>query len=274
MVDFSEERGQSDLPSLSRRIRALEQRVAQLASAAGTVSRAAVGAGGQLLVEGLLKVRGSVSMLDDSGVELLRIGDMGIGRGLEVKRDDGSSALVVRKAFFNSSNQSVEIYDRSNRKIVAESGLGPGLGSPSLEMPFQPVAAASGTAVTCGPYGWERTTTSTSWETLFTHDGKVQNPFLDLKLAARNSDGVTAGEIRVVDAAGVPLAGFFLPAWVGVITAAMTTMTLIDPDAQWVALPLFGPGQGVGDQMRLGIQVRRTSGSGSLTLSVAQAIGG
>lgn len=265
-----------------RRLNDLEAAVAFLRSSRDLVGRATVEVGksliikGTLLVIGKLDVTGTVSMKSEDGEELFRLGDMEFGRGVEMKRDNGILAFVLSKVFEVSAQQTWSLRDQRGEQVVAENGLGPGLLQPFLEYPFQPVAAASGTAApTCGPWGWERTTSSGSWTTLFAYDGKVQNPFLDLKFAAVCSDGTTAGEVQVVDLnTGVPLAGFLLPAWVGAIPAGTTVMTLLDPDPAWILLPIWGPTEHVGDQMRIGLQCRRTAGAGSITVSVPQAIGG
>lgn len=246
------------------------------ASSRDRIGRATIEIGRDFLVRGILKVTGAVSMVDADGAELLRIGDMFYGRGLEMKRANGVRAFLLAKAFENSTQQTWGFYDQSGQQVVAENSVGRGLYKPFLEYPFQPVTAASGTgAPEYGPYGWERETSSGSWTTLFAYDGKCQNGFLDFKFAAMNSDGATEGEVQVVDLdTGLPLSGFFLPAWLGEIEAGWTTMTELDPESAWIITPVFDFGVPFASQMRLGIQVRRTTGSGSITLSVPQAIGG
>ena len=231
--------------------------------------------GKSLLVRGVLKVvgafdlTGTLSMKSGDGTELIRMGDMTFGRGLEFKRDDGTRAFGFRRAFDNSSAQDWFWQDRSGNVVIAENDLGPGLRKPNLEHPFQPVAAASGTAVACGPYGWERATSSGTWTTLFVYDGLHQNRFLDLKVAAKCSDATTAAELRVVDEdTGTPLSGFFRPPWLGVVPAGTTAMTVVDPAPADVATP-----NAVGAYMRIGIQARVTAGAGSVTVAIPQAIG-
>lgn len=234
--------------------------------------------GGSLFVRGLLRIAGALdltgtlSMKSEDDVEMVRIGDMEFGRGFELKRDDGTQALGFRKAFSNSTTQSWVLTDRSGQVVVAENALSGGLSRPHLELPLQPFSATSGTAVTCGPHGWERTTSSTTWETLYVYDGKVQNPFLDFKFAAICSDGTTSGEVQVVDLdTGTPLAGFFEPAWLASIPLATTTYFVVDPPSTRIIAPDITE---VGAYMRLGVQVRRTAGTGSITLAVPQSIGG
>lgn len=237
-----------------------------------------VGESGSWVIKGLLRVigaldlTGTLSMKSEDDVEMVRIGDMPYGRGFELKRDDGTSALRFRKAFSNSTTQSWELTDRDGYVVLAENGLGPGLSRPHLLHSFQPVAATSGSTLTCGPYGFERTTSSPTWETLFMHDGKAQNRQVDLKFAALCSDGATAGQIQVIDLdTGLPVPGFLMPAWLGAIPAGTTTYTVIDPTPLQVVVPMSG---GAGSYVRLGVQARRTAGTGSITLAVPQSIGG
>lgn len=262
---------------INRRFAEIKREIESLRSERRAASTT-IAEGGSLLVRGFLRVVGSLdltgtlSMKSDEGDELVRIGDMQYGRGFELKRDDGSQALAFRKPFDISAVQAWVLLDRQGQVIVAESDLGPGLSRPHLEHPLQPVAPTSGTTLTCGPHGWERQTSSTSWETLYVYDGKAQNPFLDFKFAAFCSDGTTAGEIQVVDLeTGNPLLGFFEPAWLGVVPAGSTSYTVVDPPNTRITTPEMST---FGAYIRLGVQVRRTAGSGSITLAVPQSIGG
>lgn len=249
----------------------VEKGLNRLFTRAASAAPATVGSSGTFLVRGLLDLLGSVSMKSEDGNELFRLGDMTFGRGLEMKRDDASLAFRLAKQFSTSTKQAWSWGDKDGNTILAENAFVGGLSQPFLEHVFAPIAAASGTAVTCGPFGIERTTASPTFETLFVYDGKRQNGFLDLKIAAVCSDGTTAAEVQVVDmATGTPLAGFFLPALVLAIPTGTTTMTLFDPTPDQVSMSSFP----VGSQMRLGIQARRSAGAGSITLAVAQAIGG
>jgi hypothetical protein len=271
MADLACDQARDDLQGLRRRLRAIEDAIKFTASSTDRVGRATIEVGRDFLVRGLLKVIGDVSLLDADGNELVRLGDMPYGRGLGFYRENGVQAFGLSKPFSVDDQQRWFLTDRAGTPIVEESILRPGLGRPYLELPLQPVAAASGTAVSCGPYGWERTTSSTSWETLFAYDGKAQNGFLDTKFAVKCSDGSTSGEVQVIDdLTATPLIGFFLPAWLGTIPLGTTTMTVIDPTTDQLMTPLVTPGE----PMRLAVQVRRTAGAGSITLAVPQSIGG
>jgi hypothetical protein len=256
---------------LFERVKQLENDVRFLRSSRNLIGRATVEEGKSLLVRGLLSVVGSVSLKSALGDELVRLGSMVYGRGLEFKRNDGSVAFSFRQIFENSTQQSWVWLDAFGNSVAEEAALGPGLGRPYLEHPFHPVAAGSGDPVTCGPHGFERTVSSGAWTTLFEYDGKAQNGFLDLRFWAICSDGTTAGELQIIDLdTGTPLSGFLLPAWVQTIPAGTVTLTAFDPTPDQIILIGFQ----IGGPMRLGIQARRTAGAGSITVSLASAIGG
>lgn len=136
---------------------------------------------------------------------------------------------------------------------------------PPHNLPFQPIAAASDTVVECGPRGFERESTSTAWETLFVHDGQRSGRVLTLRLYVMASDGSTAGQVQVVDESG----GEVLPdhagvTWAGAIATGTTTLTLISAQ---IGLTRWKTGV----PMRVGIQVKRTAGAGTLRLAVGAA---
>src|SRR5688500_12929403 len=114
--------------------RAIEALRSERRAAATTIAE-----GGSLRVRGFPRVVGSpvltgtLSMKSEDDVEMVRMGDMPFGRGFELKRDDGSQALVFRKPFSNSTTQLWELTDRQGQVIVSESPLGGGLNRPHLE---------------------------------------------------------------------------------------------------------------------------------------------
>jgi hypothetical protein len=257
-----------DLGWINRRFQAIQRQIDSLRSER-RAEATTVGDGG-LRIDG-----GELVALDADGSILFRIGTLDLGdRGTVAYRDNGTIALEVRKLVDAAYvGQSVAIYDAGGKRVFMTEDLLGGLRAPYLEHPFQPVAPSTGTAVTCGPYGWERVTTSTSFQTLFVYDGKRQNPFLDLKVAAVCSDATTAGEVQIVNlATGLPLDDFFNPdPWLGQIPAGTTSYLVIDPSP---TRAVAADGIAAHAYMRLGIQVRRTAGAGSITLAVPQAIGG
>jgi hypothetical protein len=265
---------------INRKFAVIERRLEQMA-AAKRLPASSLAVGSSLLIKGVLKVIGTLDLTGDlsmksaSDAELVRMGDMTYGRGLEFKRDDGSTAIRFSKPLSGSTVQKWELVDRGGTTVVAEGSLSPGLGRPFLELPFQPYAATSGTAVTCGPYGWERSSTSATWETLFVYDGKAQNSFLDFKFAAICSDATTAGQIQLYDlVAGAPMAAFFAAPWVGTIAAGTTSWTVIDPTPDQVVAITDGGSLQAGGAIKIAVQVQRTAGTGTITLAVPSAMGG
>lgn len=271
------------MPAKSRelldRIKDLERTVAFLRSSRDLVGRASVDAGKSLAVRGILRVigaldvTGTASIRSATGAELIRLGDMDLGdRGYVFSRENGVPVLEMQRTNDTVEDQAWALYDNAGNPIVSEEVFFHGLKRPCLEHPFQPVAPAFGTALTCGPYGIERTTSSAAFETLFAYDGKRQNAFLDLKFSAHCSDGTTAAELRVVNLdTGLALPDLFQPIpWLGVVPAGTTTPWILDPAfTQGVIYELP-----VGATMRLGVQARRTAGTGTVTVAVASSIGG
>lgn len=266
---------------LADRVTDLETVTKFLRSSRDRVGRASIDIGADFIVRGLLSVVGKLTLTGDlemrSGLGdlLFRLGDMVNGdRGIQFLREDGSLAFELRKIFPSDDEQALSFYDAGGRPLLAEFQYFGGLKAPLLEHPFQPVGPG-GTAFTCGPYGVERAhppaVATGTWATLFVYDGKRQNAFLDLKAAAICSDSTTAGELRVVNmVTGLQLPGFFDPAWTGVIPAGTTSLLVLDPTAASVGINAAGS---VGGQMRVGLQCRRTAGTGTITVSIPQAIG-
>ena len=182
-------------------------------------------------------------------------------------RRSRSEKIVTNSVAFQGVADGSEVIDSG---YVAASQIGDGLGAPFLALPVQPVAASPGTAVTCGAHGFERATTSATFETLFAHVGYQQNLLWRPGFIVRCSDGTTAGEVQAVDLlTGTPLNVFGGAAWLGVVAAGTTIDTALAEPVGGLLLP------GVwGAQIRIGIQARRTAGAGSLTVSVTKSIGG
>ena len=185
-------------------------------------------------------------------------------RGRNLRRSRSEKIVTNSVAFQEQAEPDAVIANG----YVGVSGAGAGLGTPWLAMPMQPVGVA-GTALTCGPYGIERATTSAAFETLFRHESIRQNVLWRPRLVVRCSDGTTAGEVQAVDLdTGLPLTVFAGAAWLAAIPTGVTTDTALGPGVSLVAPVAWG------ESMRLGIQARRTAGAGSITLSVIQSIGG
>lgn len=151
---------------------------------------------------------------------------------------------------------------------IADSQLGTGLGRPLLAMPIQPMAATS-TFTTCGPSGWEQDTVSGVFETLFRHDGVRQNVCWAPVVTAWCSDVTTAGELQFVDLdTGAVLVEALSTVSVYTIPAGSSEVD-VAPGAPGLLLP-----QEYGAPIHLGVQARRTAGTGNITLAVKQSIGG
>jgi len=180
-------------------------------------------------------------------------------------RRSRSESVVTRSVAFQAVAEGPQVVGDG---YVSTSNSGEGLGTPWLALPMQPVGAA-GTALTCGPYGFERATTSAAFETLFRHESIRQNVLWRPRLVVRCSDGTTTGEVQAVDLdTGLPLHVFAGTAWLAAVPAGVVADTALGPGVSLVAPVAWG------QPMRLGIQGRRVSGVGTMTLSVVQSIGG
>lgn len=224
-----------------------------------------VGAGAVVIGERQMVV------LDDSGSEILRIGDMLHGdRGLRITREKGGAvAMEMRKAFANSSSQVVTIRDASGNLLVEEEALGPGLGKPNLSIPMLPVTAAS-TTPSVGPWG-PQVTGITSATFVTTHQAWFAraNNWAQFRIQVAASDTTTAAEVQVLDpASGLPLAAFFASPWLGTRAAGSTGYVELVAGGGSVLLP--GASH---ERISVAVQVRRTAGTGSLTVAVPEAHG-
>lgn len=181
-------------------------------------------------------------------------------------RRSRSEAIVTRSTAFQSVAEGPAVVAQG---YVSASNAGAGLGTPLLELPLQPVSATPGAAITIGPYGFERVTSAATFETLFAHVGIVQNVVWQPIFAVRCSDAGTAGEMQAVDLlTGTPLLQHGGLPWLATIAAGTVTDVELSP-----TVPLVAPGAWA-DAMRLGVQVRRTAGVGTITVSAVQSLGG
>lgn len=216
-------------------------------------------ANGLLLVDG-----GDVVMLNEALVEVFRLGLMPNGdRGLTVRRDDGSVVYRMAKPFTPADPQSFIQYDRSGRAIGGDSPLSSsGFDAPHIPLSFTPVDYTSGALA--------QSTTSATFVATHEHRGLRQNPALRPQLMARCSDGSTAGEIQFYN----PLLANYLGGFLNVpavhtisVPAGTTTFTLFElPSA--MALP-----GDMSDPLHLEIHVRRTAGSGSVSVAPVRTVG-
>lgn len=237
---------------LSRIVRELQERLDAL-ERTNQMNRGSVGNTGLFAVGSGL-----------TGEPILELGKMLWGDiGVVIRRQSGSKAIELRESFENSTDQDIRIISRDNRVIFEEHVFGNGIGNPKFISVLQPVGPA-GTAVTCGPYGFERSVTSGTFADIFRWEGKYMNPYVDVTLNVRMSDATTAGEVRLVNPDnGAIMAGFFQPTWTGVIAAGSTADQEVVPPYS-----LRVPGSYDATVDRFTVQARRTAGAGTVTVSV------
>lgn len=221
--------------------------------------------GGDLVVDG-----GDFLLLDTDGSTVFRLGPQFFGdRGVAIFREDGSQSFYCTQPFDGYDGQIMGLLDRFGNDILQESPFGEGREAPYQAMPFQPVGTA-GTAPTCGPFGWERAVTSTSFVDAFRWRGHQENPWARFRFNVRFSNTTTSCEVRVVDKdTGNGLQGFLVgSAWTGSVAMGSTADQSLDTP---YGLAMPGGWMGAVD---LAVQVRRTAGTGTINLAVVTAQGG
>ncbi len=254
---------------LAERVRALENRSALSNTGLEQVDPGQLVQLGSITIpnNGLLLVDGGdVVMLNESLVEVFRVGVMDFfDRGMVVRREDGTIAWEMRKAFgMADPTQAFIIRDRGGAQIGGDALLSPsGFDAPHMSMPFIPVDYTSGAPA--------QTTSSTSFVALHEHRGFRQNPALKPQFEVKCSDGSTSAEIQVYDVLNsVYLGGFFGTPAVQTIAVPIgtTTFTLFQLASGAMALPgvMSAP-------MHLQIHVRRTAGVGSVSVAPVRTIG-
>ncbi|MGH9247938.1 MAG: hypothetical protein ACRD0W_00235 [Acidimicrobiales bacterium] len=248
---------------IMRRLAALEAQLREMQAARG-LSASSIGSGGLTIDSG-----GQLRVVAASGETVFLIGLQQHGDvGMTVRREDGSLAFLIRKPFSPTDAQLIQVFDNEDNIIFAEEVFGAGLGEPRLELPMRPIAAATG-ALSVGPDGPERVTSSATFVDLFAYDGIRQNQWYRPIIVVRCSDGTTAGEIQFVEkGTGSVLNGFFQPPWVGAIPTGTTAYTPFEPP--FGLSLLVEPKQ----PLSLALQARRTAGAGSLTVAVRRSIAG
>ena len=116
------------------------------------------------------------------------------------------------------------------------------------------------------------TTSAATFTATHEHRGFRQNPALKPQFKVRCSDATTAAEIQVRDVlGGVYLGGFLSSPAVHTLTvpAGTTTFTLFEiAGGGAMQLPGF-----MADPIQLEVHVRRTAGTGSVTVAPVRTIG-
>lgn len=225
--------------------------------------------GGVLLVDG-----GDVVMRNAADVEVLRIGVQTYGdRGLTVRRENGTVALMVRKLFSpNDSQQVFQILDRDGNVIAGDAGLSTsGFDAPHIPLTFIPTNYDSSTNA--------QTTSSGTFVATHEHRGFKQNPFFRPQFMVKCSDGTTAGEIQLYDVVGAGyLIGFFAAVRTVKVPVGTTTYTLFEFNYDAVAgagafTDVVVPGA-MSAAIHLQVHVRRTAGAGSVTVAPVRTVAG
>lgn len=260
----------SRLPQIPQRpvratLRALKaQQRTQGTASSHALSGSTITAEGAQVLTGSLTVAGEVTVLDEDGSVLFKIGTQEHGdRGIALFRDDGSRALVVKRTFSAAdSRQALRFYDADGRITGGDSILSfAGFDAPHVPIPFTPVDVASSAHA--------QATSSATFVPLFEHYGYRQNPGLQLKVKAWCSNGTTSADIQVWDVLG----GVYLETYEGLPPATVinvptgtTTPTVFTFDSSVL------PGQ-MSDPMRLEIHAKVTAGAGSVSVAVLQSFG-
>ncbi|MFF1790742.1 hypothetical protein ACFVX9_30295 [Kitasatospora sp. NPDC058243] len=159
-------------------------------------------------------------------------------RGVQITRQDGTQAIYLARATLSQSDpQAVIIKDARGQTIYAEDVRAGGLAAPV----FGADAWLGATEVP------QWTTTSSGWSTCMSLPWRKQHPQVQAHYLARCSDGSTAGDIRIIDGAGLEVARANLGAGSYVVS--------------YMTGPVSGAHLGV---QYLELQARVTAGSGNV----------
>ena len=251
------------IKKLDERIRRLENRPVFYGSGLEVVDdgqimqdgAVTIPANGLLLVDG-----GDVIMLDENMTELFRVGIMERGdRGIRVRRTDGSVAFEVRDTL-GFGVQSIAMRDAEG-SLIAGTGLFPnGLGAPYQAINWVPTDYLSGAPA--------QSTSSDVFVATHEHRGFKQNNVVWPQFMVRCSDASTAGEVQLFSVTtGLPLDNGGGVPMVITIPAGTTTFTLAE-FSEYLVLP-----GSFGTPVNYQIQVRRTAGTGSVTVAPVRSVG-
>ncbi len=188
---------------------------------------------------------------------------------VEMFRESGVQVFGFRRDFYNDvpESQRVRLYDRFLNLIFQEGTFTPGIERPWFELPMRPAATAGSGQVApiYGLHGWERLTTSATFATVFKYNGARQNAAALFKFKVYVTNADTTGEVQVVDEdTGNPLNVYFGSAW----SATWNTTTYSD-----ILPPALVLSSTYGQSMNLGVQIRRTAGTGEARLCVTESMG-
>jgi hypothetical protein len=190
-----------------------------------------------------------------TGITLLYIGLLPNGDyGIELYRDDGTIAMRVGRATPTDGSQIINIYNRSGDAIHGDQFLNPA-GAVDTGIVLEPVKASEYTtpvAVTSGTF-------------VDTHifRGVYVGAQPRVKITAICTDGTTAGEFRLADAAGNSLTGFF---GATVDPKAIPTGTTSETDFENDQDPNYFYTLALNSDYFVKLQVRRTAGAGTINI--------
>lgn len=220
---------------------------------------------GSIILEG----DGNLTVLTPGGQPILQIGPQPYAdQGFTLTRESGVPAIMMRKQFLASTDQSLDMRDRFLNAILTEGAFGAGIEAPWIDLPMRPVGTAGGQAApTIGLYGWERTSTSSTPATVFRCDSTRQNATGRFRFMCKVSAAGTTGDVRVVDLdnSNAVLNEWFGSGWIGTFSSTTDTE---------VASPGLQLPSTFGQPLRLGVQISRTAGAGTVTVTVTQSNGG
>lgn len=196
-----------------------------------------------------------------TGAPVLYLGTLNTvgGGGMEVRRHDGSLALRVGKTDPGDLGQGVTLFDKAGNPAVQDSvTIADGFARPSMALGMRPVNSTLDVIVS-----------TTVWTDVFEVTGRKFNAAVEGRFQALCADGTTAAEARLVDA----VTGLPLPTWdsnaqdptpIPVGTTAMT---------RFVTGACSYLGVVHATVMQIRVQVRRTAGSGTVTVRAGVVCG-
>jgi hypothetical protein len=246
-----------ELQNLRRQIEALrsERRAAATTISDGDLR---LSNGASLVVDG-----GDVVLLDEDGSILFRLGPQEHGdRGFTLYREDGTVAVTAAKED-PTLPQALRILDASGNPLLTEWPFGNGAHRPRMPHPIHPAKAPAG----WDEWGPHTSTTSATFERLWSGGTYKLNPLWGPRLYVWCSDATTAGEVKCVRKDTGTTYNLFLGGTAALTVAAGTTSPTLWSPAGCV---LQG---GIDARIDYAIEARVTAGAGSVNVAVPISMG-
>lgn len=190
-----------------------------------------------------------------AGTVIFKVGLQNNGDfGIAGYRDNGTLAFSVRKQISSGdTSQLLRLHDKLGNVIGGDSlAATTGFDAPYIPNMWRPADRSDA-----------KTTTSATFVTLFKCATYHQNPAIPFVFHTLASDGTTTGQIQVLGN-GSPLGPNFGAPWLGSVSG--TAETLVTSSA------LMLPGA-MGDAIDLEVQVKRTAGTGTVSVGIARSLG-